>query len=409
MARHATALSQWIEEVSRRLPPLSRTQATVLALYSFGMVVAGSCGLSSVVCALSLLLGQKENTLRQRLREWYLEAESKKGEKRRELEVSACFAPLLRWVLSQWGEGEKRLALALDASTLGQRFTVLSINVVYRGCALPVAWRVLAATAKGAWRPIWLELLQQLAGVVGDEWLVVVLTDRGLYARWLFQAIVALQWHPFMRINTGGYFRPRGQRRFRPLAELAPEVGAAWAGEGDCFVSPRARLSATLLAHWAEEQAEPWLVLTDLPVEMANVAWYGMRAWIEQSYKDCKRGGWHWEQTKMTDPARATRLWLALAVATLWVVSVGGEADASLQPSSLEYLPPVSEARSRGGEKRTPRRLSCFRRGGLVILAALIRGEGLPFGLFVPEAWPDCLSGSRKRSERSGSWALAPP
>ena len=29
-----------------------------------------------------------------------------------------------------------------------------------------------------------------------------------------------------------------------------------------------------------------------------------------------KRGGWHWEQTKMLAPARAERLWLAWAVAT---------------------------------------------------------------------------------------------
>ncbi len=38
-----------------------------------------------------------------------------------------------------------------------------------------------------------------------------------------------------------------------------------------------------------------------------------------------KRGGGPWHQTKMTDPERAERLWLAIAVATLWVVSVGGE------------------------------------------------------------------------------------
>jgi hypothetical protein len=29
----------------------------------------------------------------------------------------------------------------------------------------------------------------------------------------------------------------------------------------------------------------------------------------------------------MTDPERAAQLWLAVAVATLWLLSVGGEAD----------------------------------------------------------------------------------
>ena len=77
-----------------------------------------------------------------------------------------------------------------------------------------------------------------------------------------------------------------------------------------------------------------WLIVTDLAPEQATAVWYGMRSWIEGGFKDTKRGGWHWHQTKMTDPERAERLWLAIAVATLWVVSVGGEVDANLPVSS---------------------------------------------------------------------------
>ena len=62
-------VSQWTENVSRHLPHLSRPQASVLALWSLGMVLARSCGLSQVSVLLALLLGQPEETLRQRLRE----------------------------------------------------------------------------------------------------------------------------------------------------------------------------------------------------------------------------------------------------------------------------------------------------------------------------------------------------
>jgi hypothetical protein len=49
---------------------------------------------------------------------------------------------------------------------------------------------------------------------------------------------------------------------------------------------------------------------------------------IARNYsKDSKRGRWHWEQTKMTDPARAEWLWLIIAVATLWTVAVGCAAE----------------------------------------------------------------------------------
>src|SRR5205085_2535639 len=114
--------------------------------------------------------------------------------------------------------------------------------------------------------------------------------------------------------------------------------------------------------------------LTDLPPEVAQVAWYGMRSWIEGGFKDLKRGGWQWRQTKMTDPDRAARLWLAIAVATLWVVSVGGEAEATLPASSLDALPALHVARQRAQRRTRLRLLSCFRRGVLTILVALIEG-----------------------------------
>ena len=47
--------------------------------------------------------------------------------------------PLLKWVLDQWASEERQLVLAMDAMWLKQLFVVLSISIVYRGCAIPVA------------------------------------------------------------------------------------------------------------------------------------------------------------------------------------------------------------------------------------------------------------------------------
>ncbi len=44
--------------------------------------------------------------------------------------MRACVAPLLRGVLAWRPRTEKRLALALDATTRGQRVTVVAISVV---------------------------------------------------------------------------------------------------------------------------------------------------------------------------------------------------------------------------------------------------------------------------------------
>jgi len=96
----------------------------------------------------------------------------------------------------------------VDATALGQRFVVLVMSVRYRGCAIPVAWTVLPATEPPAWRGEWLRRLRQVRTAVPRRFFVIVLADRGLYARWLFQRIVRLGWHPVLRINTGGTVGP---------------------------------------------------------------------------------------------------------------------------------------------------------------------------------------------------------
>lgn len=386
MSRH-DGLSQWHTIVSTYLPQLSPAHAYVLALWSYGMVLSHSCGITSVTALVAPLLRCTESALRQRLREWCYDAKDKRGPSRCAVDVPGCFAPLLRWILAWWPPDERRLVLAMDATTLGQRFTVLALSVVYRGCAIPVAWQIVLATRKGAWRPHWIALFDHLHDTVPSDWTVLVVADRGLYARWLFQHILTCGWHPFLRINSGGQVRPLGAATFRPLASLLPHVGSQWCGAGVCFSTPECQLRCTVLARWDTGYAEPWLILTDLTPTTAHAAWYGMRSWIESGFKDIKRGGWQWHQTKMTDPARAQRLWLAMAVATLWVVSVGGEADASLPPSSLQALPELHIARRQATARARPRLLSCFRRGVLRILAALLLGESLPIGRFLPEPW----------------------
>ena len=380
-----TEVSRWEAEVSSALPVLRPVQARVLAAFSFGMIVTQSCGLSTVATFLANLLGRSYDAQRQQLRDWCYDASDKRGHRRQQVEVAACFAPLLRWVLAWWPPGEKRLALALDATTLGQRFTVLAISVVYGGCAIPVAWTVVLATEKGKWRPHWEALLARLDGVVPQDWLVIVLADRGLYARWLYRAITQQHWHPVLRINHQGQYRPAGATRFWPLASVVHQGGAGWSGTVECFASSACRLDCTLLAQWTEPHRDPWLILTDLPPEVAQVAWYGLRAWIECGFGDLKRGGWDWQQTKMTDPARASRLWLVMAVATFAVVRAGGSAPSGLEAVTWDGVPDLAPRRPRGSR---PRLLSCFRLGLVRILVALVQGRRLPHGRLLPVPWP---------------------
>ena len=143
---------------------------------------------------------------------------------------------------------------------------------------------------------------------------VLVLTDRGLYARWLYTKIVERGWHPLMRVNGGGTFAPLGETKFRKMSGLCPP-GGTYARRGRAFRQKKTRLDCTLLALWREGCRDPWLILTDLEVSEADASWYRFRSWIEQGFKALKSGGWQWQETRMTHPARVERVWLALAVA----------------------------------------------------------------------------------------------
>ena len=91
------ALYQWTDRVASRFPNFP-AQATGLAWYRFGMVLAHSCGLDAVALHLALSLARSTNTLRQRLRDLYQPAAVKSGRHRTEFDPTACFGPLLRWL-----------------------------------------------------------------------------------------------------------------------------------------------------------------------------------------------------------------------------------------------------------------------------------------------------------------------
>jgi hypothetical protein len=319
--------------------------------------------------------------------------------------VTSCFAPLLRWIVHLWGSGNQQMVLVLDATSLGERWTILSISVVIRSCAIPVAWKVLGGHEKGSWRPHWEGLLKHLDGSLPASWHVLVMADRGLYARWLFQAILDCGWHPFLRINLGVKARAVGEETFDWIGRWTPVPGTHWKGVVECFVGKQSRLTCTLLMHWEAGYEHPWAVLTDLPPAQAEVSWYGMRTWIESGFKDFKRGLWSWHHSKMGDASRVERLWLAMAVAQVWTVSLGCQAEEKERQVTLgESLPAQHIARrkrKRPAGQPPPRRLSCVVRGRLALVAALFTAEILPCGMLLAEAWPETISPPGKPLSRT--------
>ena len=223
--------------IGTHLSHLTQPQLTGLALWVCGAILAGSACQNAVASALSPW--GSWNSRRQYLREWLYDGSDRARPCQTELDVSLCFAPLLRWVLTWWHSG--RLALPIDPTLKGDDTTAIVISVVYRGCAIPVAWRIMRANLPGSWMDPIVELLQALAPAVPKEMTVVVLCDRGLASPKLWRQIMAQGWHPYMRYPKSITFCADGGRRLPARAFVSrPDTAPVRIPRGSAEAPPSA-------------------------------------------------------------------------------------------------------------------------------------------------------------------------
>lgn len=375
--RYPEALYQLETTFGQYFNHLRPSQRRGLALWVLGTILAKSACQSAVVLALSVY--GNPSALRQRLREWLYDGADKAAPCTTQLAVHTCFTPLLRWILSWWQD--QQLALALDATLDRDRHAALVVSVLYRGTAIPVAWQILPANTKGAWRPHLLGLFRFLCRAVPRHMPVLVLVDRGLWSPVLWRRIRRLGWHPLLRVRATTAF---DSPTFRAQAyQRVPGPGHAWVGVGRMGKIKAHRQPCTMLVVWAHGQSEPWVLLTDLAPRAVGLGWYGLRMWIECGFKVLKSVGWQWEHTRRTDPERVARHWLVLAVATLWTVATGTRVEDAQHVGQVPSL----LGRPVGPPPTGPRRTSIVALG-TTWLQHLARSRLWTRLWLWPEAWP---------------------
>jgi hypothetical protein len=362
---------------------LRPAQQRGLALWVYGAILARSACQNAVVAAL-ICLG-KWDGLRQHLREWLYDGQDKAAPCQTEVDVAACFGPLLCWMLSLW-QGQK-IALAVDVTNDKDRLTCLAVSLLYRGTAIPLAWHILPANQKGPWMGHILCLLRLLGRHMPKNMRVLVMVDRGLRSRRLWKRIKDLGWHPLLRLQYNTRFQPLGGC-WQSAAKLVTGPGQAWVGEGTAFSDKASRRQGTLIVVWGPEEKEPWVLFTDIAPSEVGVWWYSLRVWIELGFRVIKAMGWRWEHTRRMKPTRVARHWLVMAVATMWVLACGTRAEDAewLGRAAIDLeLPQDLPMPNTGTVKR---KLSVFQRGMSWIFHQF--KERCLWSKFwlSPEAWP---------------------
>ena len=386
---------QMQQVIETHLPYLSQPQLTGLVLWVCGAILACSACQNAVASALSPW--RKWNNLRQYLWEWLYDGSDRARPCQTQLDVSLCFAPLLRWVLTWRRSG--RLALAIDPTIKGDQITAIVISVVYRGCAIPVAWSIHRATQRGSWMDPTVALLRQLAPAVPRDMTVIVLCDRGISSPKLWQQIRAQGWYPYMRYRKNINFCADGGKRL-PARAFVSVPGTAWIGRGTAFGPPAAQRRCTLLVVWYAGQEEPWIILTDLPPEDVGPSWYALRFWIEWASRPSR--AWAGSGTRRgapTQPASPTTGWCCrwphcwpwpTAPEACPVLDTGVEdaQDRRITPGGLRAPPKALTPNHRDPRSRPPRTVSVVRHGIDWLRRLLLKGRLWSRVWLLPEPWP---------------------
>ena len=122
-----------------------------------------------------------------------------------------------------------------------------------------------------------LQFLAHLVPTVPAGWMIVVVTDRGLWSPTLWRRIRSLGWPPLMRVRRETTFAPAGGMR-QAARHFVSGPGQAWVGTGTAFEHHAKRISGTLRVVWLDDQDAPWILRTDL-VRVARLD----RVWLPRA------------------------------------------------------------------------------------------------------------------------------
>ncbi len=342
---------QWMQEIARRMPGLGKWQVKGLALFSLGIIWAEQCALTKVSEKLAGF--GSADSLERRWQRWISNPR---------IDMTLCLQWWVRWIVAAFDH--TRLVLLVDEVKLGAHLSVMMVGVAYEQRCIPLVWRCYQRH-DGQVKLI-SELLQLIAEAVDFTHPPLVQADRGIgTSPKLCQAVAAFGWHYLFRVQNDTQVLT-GPDQYVPLRRLVQGPGHQWSGHGVVF-KKRGRLRTYVHVLWARGQAEPWCLVANDPLIWGE--WYAVRVWQEEGFRDLKSGGWHWQRSRVWQPAHADRLILVLALAYAWTLTLG---------TLVVHNPDWRRRITRG----TTRRFSLFRCGLRFFSLALVRYEPVWVGLF---------------------------
>ena len=215
------------------------------------------------------------------------------------------------------------LVLVMDGSVVGCGCVALMIHVLYKGRALPLAWRVRRGPKGGHFpEALHIALVELVRACLPEGTSVVFLGDGEFDGTTLQQTL-----------NEAGW---------RYACRTAQSTVATWEGEtfrldtlgacskpGTLIELKEVKLTrdaygpVMVLSCWAKGYHEPLYLVSNLATAEEACRYYQKRFRIETFFSDQKSRGFHIHKSHIADPQRLSRLLIAACLAYIWIVYLG--------------------------------------------------------------------------------------
>ena len=214
------------------------------------------------------------------------------------------------------------LVLVMDGSVVGRGCVALMIHVLYKGRALPLAWRVRQGPKGHFPEELHIALVALIRACLPEGTQVVLLGDGEFAGTTLQETLNDAGW---------GY-----------VCRTAQSTVATWDGEtfrldtlGACSkpgtlialqevkITRDAYGPVMVLSCWAKGYHEPLYLVSNMDAAEAACRYYQKRFRIETFFSDQKSRGFHIHKSHIADPQRLSRLLIAACLAYIWIVYLG--------------------------------------------------------------------------------------
>ena len=214
------------------------------------------------------------------------------------------------------------VVLVMDGSGVGRGCTALMIHVVYKGRALPLAWRVRHAPKGHFPEELHNALVELIRGLIPAGGQVVLLGDGAFDGTRLQHTLQQAGWSYACRTATSTVATWESET-FRLDALGACLKPGRLIELQEVHFTREAYGPILVLCCWAKGYQEPLYLVSNMATAEEACRWYEKRFRIETFFSDQKSRGFHIHKSHISDVQRLSRLLIAACLAYIWIVYLG--------------------------------------------------------------------------------------